>query len=216
MSIIAQLENEDEHGSRRNCSNWVFEFFSNLGRMLPQQVPLLSSDISQISRFDALSWEQHLAFALCDKSNMESTLFLFDWLLLWADVCYFSVLVALASSKGTSFRPICHLIRNTLWSNACLEAWACPDHTMKHACSVWVSLAQVSGRFQLALEQCLWTQFELVSDCQTLSDIVRDLGNSVGLWPVQHLTTTSSLLVRSSFHTETLWKTGPSVQSSKS
>ena len=87
-----------------------------------------------------------------------------------ADVCYFSVLVALAWSKGTSFRLICHLIRNAL-SNICLEAWACPDHTMEHvehACSVWVSLAQVSGRFQLALEQCLWTQFELVSDCQTL------------------------------------------------
>ena len=108
------------------------------------------------------------------RVNMESTLFSF-WLTaaVGRRLLFFSSCRSCFVKKETSFRPIWHLIRKHFYDPMLvLEAWGMPRSYNEN---MPVSVLGISGSgfladFQLALEQCLWTQFELVSG---LSDTVR-------------------------------------------
>ena len=122
------------------------------------------------------------------RCNKESTSF---WLL-WSIFAIFQFLWLLLRQKELC-RPVCHLERlyDPMISIVCYCLFGSMgvDHTMAHACSVWVSLT-FSGSGFWQISTCIGAvSLDTVWASQWLSD-TRDLGNSVGSWPVQHLLTT--------------------------
>lgn len=163
--------------------------------MFLQQVSLLSSDISQISRFDAFSWEtqraawQHLAWALCNEMKQG---------------CCGRCLLFFSSCGS------CLVKRNFVSFNLPPDSKRFIQHlfgsmgmprSYNGTCWTCLFCLGISGSGFWQISTCIGAvSLDTVWASQWLSD-ARDLGNSVGLWPVQHLL---RLLMKSSFHAETL------------